>query len=120
MPIDFDFPADVIADMLTGTYVVTRRTTGMIANGLGLPGGTSTFEMDAGIHPADARTLLRLPEERRTTETRMVFTVTRLLVGGQGKPNEADLILVDDQQWEVQSVEPWAGFFKATIQAVEL
>ena len=117
--------ADLIARMATGSYVVTRRAAATTdSHGRKVAGATSSFTIIAVIVPASGRDLQRLPEGRRTQETRQVITSTPLLVGGQGSANEADLVAVDGQTWEVQLVENWrqpggdAQACKATIQVL--
>lgn len=118
--IDLD-ASDVIASLDTGSYVVTRRAAATYdTHGRAQPGGTSTITIDASVQPASGRDLLRLPEGRRSIETRVVFTPTALLVGAQGAANEADLIAIDGKTWEVQQVETWpgaVGYYRAIVQA---
>lgn len=52
--------------------------------------------------------MLRLPEGRRTTETRVLYTTTELYVGGVGESFEADKVSISSRDWEVVSVERWA------------
>ena len=94
-------------------YVVTRRAVlgaGFDAHGQPLPPTPSmTFSIIASVQPASGRDLLRLPEARRALETRVLFTVTQLLDGGQGAAFEADRVSIDGQDWEVQQVQRWLG-----------
>lgn len=118
MSVDLD-AADVIASLDTGTYAVTRRSAATYVLGRSQPGGTAPLTIDASVQPATGRDLLRLPEGRRTTETRVVYTPTPLLVGGQGTANEADLIAIDGRTWEVQLAESWPGapgYCRAIVQ----
>lgn len=116
---DSDFAVDVIDTFATGeAYIVTRRKTGTIQNGRNVPGGHSTLEIVASVQPASGRDLLRLPEERRATETRVIFTATQLLVGGQGAAFEADLVTIDGVQWEIQNVENWPGGYTRAMAQV--
>ena len=116
----FDFVTNVLSNLATGTYQVIRRAVGTIEKGRVIAGDTSTLTIEASVQPAAGRDLLRLPEGRRTTETRTVFTSTELFVGGQGTANEADLLCIDDATWEVQHCEKWPGYFKATVQRTEV
>lgn len=109
----------LIASFATGTYAVTRRAKATFVQGIATPGATTPIEIAASVQPASGRDLLRLPEGRRATETRVVYTTTQLLVGSQGGTNEADLITIDGASWEVQLVESWpgaVGYFKAIAQ----
>lgn len=102
--------AALIASFLTGTYTVTRRAAATYVLGNPVAGGTSTFTVQASVQPANGRDLLRLPEGRRSTESRVLYTTTQLLVGAQGAANESDLVAIDGKTWEVQLVETWSPF----------
>ena len=115
--IDASFTADDIDALATGTYTVTRRAVATFAAGRAVAGATSTLTVTAAAVPATGRDLLRLPEGRRATETRIVFTTTALLVGGQGSANDADLVGIDGRTWEVQQVESFPGYYRAIVQA---
>ncbi len=120
MSVDLD-AGDVIASLDTGSYTVTRRARATFdSHGRAQAGGTSTLTIDASVQPASGRDLLRLPEGRRATETRVVYTPTALIVGGEGAANEADLIAIDGRTWEVQLAESWPGamgYCRAIVQA---
>jgi len=109
-----DFAATLLADY-GQSYSVTRRGAATLVKGISHPGPTTTHAIVASVQPASGRDLLRLPEGRRTTETRMLYTITELLTGGEA--NEADLVTVDGALWEVQHVETFPGHFAAVIQA---
>jgi hypothetical protein len=117
--------ADLIDSFLTGSYTVTRRATAIMVDGIGEQQPASTLSIDASVQPASGRDLQRLPEGRRTIETRIVFTITELFAGGQGVQYEADQVEIDGDQWEVQQVQPWRsspssdiGYYRAIVQAV--
>lgn len=89
----------------SGAYTVTRRVAATLVHGIAVSGSTSSVPIEAAVFPASARDLRRLPEGRQAQETRVLFTTTKLLVGGQNQPNEADLVNVDGALWEVQLVD---------------
>ncbi len=119
--IDLD-AADLIADLATGTYTVTRRAAGTYVHGIATPGTTSTLSITAAVVPERGRDLERLPQGRQTIETRAVYTPTLMLVGAQAGANEADLITIDGDLWEVQLAERWpaagaaSSYCKALVQ----
>jgi hypothetical protein len=128
MPIYLD-AADVIAELDTGTYTVTRRAAATTdGHGRKLPPLRTQLAIDASIQPANGRDLQRLPELRRASETRVIYTTTPLLVGGQGSANESDLLAIQAEVWfdrpglagivtvEVQHVESWPGYCRAICQ----
>lgn len=98
---------DIIEDLGQSTYTVTRRAAASFTNGIATAGATSTITIAAAVWPATGRELQRLPELRRTLETRAGVTTTQLLTGGQGSANEADLISIDGVLWEVQQCQTW-------------
>lgn len=100
--------ADLISDLSTGSYTVTRRAAAVDdGHGRMKPGAQSSFPIQAACVQPRGRELLRLPEGRRADEARMVYTLTELLVGGQAASHEADLILIDGATYEVSSVDRW-------------
>lgn len=115
--IDASFTTDDIDALSTGTYTVTRRAKATFSAGRAVAGSTSTLSITAAVVPASGRDLLRLPEGRRATETRIVFTATQLVVGGQASSNEADLVNIDGATWEVQQIETFPGYYRAIVQA---
>jgi membrane protein implicated in regulation of membrane protease activity len=115
--IDLD-GADLIADFATDTYSVTRRAAATYVDGIATPGATTTFSILAAVVPASGRDLLRLPEGRRSTETKTVYTASVLLVGAVGG-NEADIVTIEGDSWEVQTAGQWpaaTGFCVAIVQ----
>lgn len=100
-------PAAIIARFATGTYTVTRRTSGGYDQGRALPTTDASFSVVAAVAPASGNDLQRLPEGRRTIDSKIVFTPTELLTGAQGGTYEADWIAIDGGSWECQHVEKW-------------
>jgi hypothetical protein len=122
--------ARAIGRLATGTYTVTRRPAAGVLLGRAVPGVPTTFPIVASVQDPTGRDLLRLPEERRSKATRVVFTTSQLVTGAQkGEPaaaggaNEADLVQIDGVLWEVQHVETWhdprggPDAFRAVVQA---
>lgn len=104
-----------------GLYTVTRRQAGTVLRGIVQATTDATFTITASIQPASGKDLLRLPEGRRSDETRTLFTATQLYVGDQGDDYECDLVSVDGQLYEVSHVEDWlqwaglAPFYRCLI-----
>lgn len=110
---------DLIGSLSTGTYTVTRRAAATYVAGILTPGATSTLSIVAAVVPATGRDLERLPEARRSVETRAVFTATALKIGAQAAPYESDLVSIEGDSWEVQHLETWpglAGYYRAIVQ----
>jgi hypothetical protein len=90
-----------------GTFVVTRRAAPTYVNGILVAGATSTFSIVARPRPSTGKDMERLPEGRRSQETRVFETTARLLTADQGGANNADLITTADGVFEIQHVEEW-------------
>lgn len=87
--------------------MVTRKARGNTVRGRVQDGTVSTVTIVAATAPATGNDLLRLPEGRRTNETRVIFTSTQLYVGGIGFAYEADTISIDGGAYEIMHVETW-------------
>lgn len=96
-----------IASFKTGDYDVTRRAAATIANGLAVPGSTSTFEIEASIQPITGATIEGAPEGRRPQEMRVVYTTTELRTVDDASGVDADLIDYKGETWEVIATEIW-------------
>ena len=99
--------ASLISSFATGTYTVTRRARGSIANGKVGSTSDSTVTITASVSPSSGSDVVKLPEGRRTNETRTIFTTTLLKTGGQGEAYEADQISIGGETYEVMKVETW-------------
>lgn len=114
-----DIEAAEMIEEFGDTFTVTRRAAATFSAGIATAGATSTLSIYAAIWPASGRDLQRLPELRRSLETRAGVTATQLLVGGQGATNEADMITIDGALWEVQQCASWPnvpGFWAFMVQ----
>lgn len=106
--------AALISSFSNGTFTVTRTARGDTVRGRIGAGTTSSVSITAAWHPVLSRAamggknLMRLPEGRRTTESRVLYTTTQLYAGGEGEDYEADKVSIDSRSWEVSSVEAWA------------
>lgn len=115
--------ASIIARLSTHTNVaVTRHASApTYPGGIANIGAPTTFTIaSATVWPANGRDLERLPEGRRSTETRNFASAVQLLVGAENGP-EADLINLDGNGtlWEVQTSAEWdaaSGYWLSLIQ----
>jgi hypothetical protein len=93
--------------LTNGNYQVTRRTAGTFLKGIAQPTTDTLITIQASVQPATGEDLLRLPEGRRSNQTRVVFTTTQLYTGDQSDTFASDLISINGDPWEVQHVEEW-------------
>lgn len=86
-----------------------RRARASYVDGIAVAGATSALSIIFRPRPASGRDLQRLPEGRRTEETRVGDTITELFSGDQAGAYEADLLDIDGdgRLWEVQQVQKW-------------
>lgn len=97
--------ADTVLAFATDYTVKRRGPTLFGSDGKADAPSVSTMTVKAMVHPASGEDLLRLPEGRRADRVVAAFTVEALRTAGAGA--EADLIVVDGQDFEVQHVESW-------------
>lgn len=90
-----------------GTYSVQRRQNTGFSRGIANAPTLSTLTIRACVQPATGKDLLRLPEGRRSNETRALFTTTQLYTGDIASAFQADQVIIDGDPWEVQHVEDW-------------
>lgn len=119
---------DLVSSFATAqSFTVTRTPKGGWARGRSAPAPPSSLTIIGAVQPAMGRDLLRLPEERRARETRVLFTTTEMFVGGQDAAFEADRVAIDGGTWEVQQVERFSdsmppndpSLFKCIVQVTQ-
>jgi len=99
---------DVIGVFATGTYTVTRGSAGAYTDGDFVPGGISTFLIEASIQPLSGRDLQLLSEAQHGEEVRRVYTKTELRTVTDGVV--PDLLDIDGEAWRVIRFERWEAF----------
>jgi len=108
--------ASTIDRFATGTYQVKRRAPGATVDGRDRKGAETVVSIRASVQPASGSTLDRLPEGMRQREVREVYSATQLRTQGPGRL--PDLIVIDGNDYEVESVDDWsqlAGYWKAIV-----
>ncbi len=80
------------------TLIVTRYATDVLTRGRYSAGTSSTFTIDASIHNIAGKELIALPEGRRDSEARKIFTSTFLNTVDAAR---ADQVTIDGAQFEV-------------------
>jgi hypothetical protein len=89
-------------------YVVTRRAPSTVVLGRVVAGQVSTFTVRALVMEADGSQLARLPEGRRASRIVQVYSSTPLRT--LADEQEADVIRIDDDDYEIQEVSDWDDF----------
>lgn len=95
----------VISTFGTGTYTVTRTTSGALTVGVYEAGVESTFDIAASVQPVTGRKLQVLPEGRSAEESRILYTTTELRT--QQNSNDPDIVTIDDEPYLCISWERW-------------
>lgn len=100
--------AGLASRFATGTYAVTRRQSTFTATrGAVDPPTQSSLTITASVTPVRGADLQKIPEGRRTNETRTFFTTTQLFVGDPQSGYEADQIAVGSLVFELVHLERW-------------
>lgn len=108
--------AALVSSFATGTYTVTRRARNNTATrGVVNDGAETTLNARASVSPARGADLLKLPEGRRTAESKTIFTTTRLYCGEVAEAYEADRFLIDGALYELMHLEVWRDSLSAGI-----
>jgi len=89
------------------SYSVIRREPGGYQRGVAQPTVDQQITVTGSLQPATGADLLRLPEGRRSNETRVFFTTVQLQISDEGSPFEADIVMINGERWECQHVEQW-------------
>ena len=97
--------SDVVDQLATGIYSVTRSGPTTFTKGRRDAPTTSTLEVRAVVYPVSGRTLDRLPEGLRTHEAISIVTKTELKTAETG--GEPDKISVNGGLYQVQAVDRW-------------
>lgn len=101
--------AAAVTSLANATLEVTRRAEPVAVRVAGRvqPPVTSTFSIRASLQTPTGKDLERLPEGRWTSDMRVVYTLTALILGGPGTGFLCDVVTIEGSPFEVQHVEPW-------------
>lgn len=91
------------------TLTVKRRASGDYdSSGFFKVSGPNTeFTISASVQPMTGSEMLLLPENRRELETKKIFTSTELYGIEKGNGVNADIVIIDGDEFEVVRVYPW-------------
>ncbi len=117
---------DVIADLATGTYTVTRRLTSgaTVVDGIYVPNpSTVTFDIVAAVQPArglpritGGRDMLSDEQNQHVVEGLVMWTTTE--VRERTPQNDPDEIRVNGRDYTIVRTEYWSAFDEEYWQAV--
>lgn len=108
----------MISILATGIYTVTRPVASTYVNGVEVPDPSPTmFQVQAVINPVTGIKLRRLPEARRSTDYREVFTSVALNTNSDA--NSADLIQIGADTFEVEESDPYQLMGNVWISTVQ-
>jgi len=83
-------------------HIVLRETAGAYTNGVWTPGTRSVLTIQATTQPAlMGQDMDALPEGRKLSESRKIYTDTELLATEQGEGIQPDLVVYDGYAYEV-------------------
>ncbi len=91
------------------TLTVKRRSSGDYdsAGFFKVSGPDTEFTITASVQPMTGSEMLLLPENRRELETKKIFTSTELYGIEKGNGVNADIVIIDGDEFEVVRVYPW-------------
>lgn len=86
---------------------VTRFDQGSYVNGYWVEGSPSTFIINASVQPVKGADLEALTEGRRDSQIYKLYTDTKLKTVDKKNNLNADLVNIDNDDYEVMNVESW-------------
>lgn len=101
-------------------YDVTRPGQGEYVRGIWVPALTKKaekFNVLAVVQPLTGKDILLLPEGQRITQAFKVYTSFAMQTVNSEKTKKADTISINDEEFEIHSVEPW-GWHLAHFKCV--
>lgn len=100
-----------ITSLANYTLTGTRRAEAALVAGREQPTVNTTFTApNCSVQPPTNEDLQRLPEGRTVDDALVVFSTTRLQVGGPDTGYQPDLLTIRGQLYEVEHLEHWPAF----------
>lgn len=84
---------------------ITRETAGAYVNGIWVPGGTSTFTIQASVQPVTGEDQLVLPAGKRLSDYVKAYTSTDLQVLDESSGLQPDKLTWRGNEYECISVD---------------
>lgn len=102
---EVDDLSDVIDELATGIYAVSRPGPTTYTNGRRDPPTTTAFELRALVHNVSGRALDRLPEGLRTKEAIAIFSTVELKTSSSA--GEPDVVTYAGNTYQVDVCDRW-------------
>lgn len=102
-------------------YTITRSNEdGHInpANGVFVPGATTTLQIMGSVQPLTAQDLVSIPEGDRTKERVRFYSFPILLNNRTAQMRKGDDVSIDGAAFRVESVEHWPNYSKCILAKV--
>lgn len=96
-------------------YPLKRTSGGEYVDGIWQSTGDENLEVKGSVQPLTGREIQRIPEGRRNTERKKIYTGDLLQPGESDTLKNADEITIDGDIFQVETVEPWNGHYKAML-----
>ena len=105
---------------MNGKNITVRRssTAGEYVDGVFEPEATTTVVIFGSIQPLSGKELVRLAEGDRTRQRLKVYSADRSLTSRDIVLTEADVLIIDGEDFQVEVVEKWPDYYK--LQVVKL
>ena len=102
--------------------VVKRHAAGTWNKGRYTEGAQSDINITASVQPATPEEMNLLPEGRSISETFRLYTSTKLLPANSSAGINADIVIIDGENYEVLSCATWQNdvinHYKAIVSKV--
>ena len=97
----------LIASMNGKNYTLKRKNPGSYVAGKWVDGSNiSGLVAFASIQPLSGKEMVRIPEGDRNRERKVAYSADELRVADPSGKYKADILTVDGQDFQVESVEP--------------
>jgi hypothetical protein len=104
----------LIASLNGQNYKVCRTIGSNFVDGIYEPIQVET-SIFGTVQPVGGEDLVRIPEGDRKTDRLKIYTSDQLFTSSDSTSNAADIIIINEIQYQVESVERWPDYNKAVL-----
>ena len=94
-------------------------TEGRFSLSLGTPAPVPTAKVFGSLQPMSGEDFERLPAGDRQRARKKIYSADFLRGIDEYTTAKADTLVIDGEEWQVESVETWTNFYKAIIVKIE-